>query len=81
MIVQQFKDNSMPVTFNLDDDVSLSVQPLIMELRKNGYKGMSRTFLLNSSLRYILKIYQDEGVGKIKEIIQSDYDAKKASKK
>ena len=71
----------MPVTFNFDDDVSLNVQPLIMELRKNGYKGMSRTFLLNSALRYILKVHQIDGVEKIKEIIQSDYNNKKVNKK
>lgn len=67
-------DGTMPVTFNLDDDVSLSVQPLIMALRRNGFKGVSRTFLLNSSLRKMLKEFKEDGLEGVQEIIKEDYE-------
>ena len=71
---------TMPVTFNLDDDVSLQVQPLIMALRRNGYKGVSRTFLLNNALRRMVKDFKDGGVDDIKTLIKCDYDVKIASR-
>lgn len=74
------KGGTMPVTFNLDDDVSLNVQPLIMALRRNGYKGVSRTFLLNSALRKMIDGYNETGIDYIKEVIKSDYDAKIAKR-
>lgn len=66
----------MPVTFNLDDELALQIQPVVMELRRQGYKGLSRTFLLNSGLKTLIKMYESKGVEAIVEIIDKDYRRK-----
>lgn len=76
-MMEKGKDGTMPVTFNLDDDVSLMTQPLIMELRRNGYKGISRTFLLNSGLKLLVDMHKKKGIGSVERVIKGDYKKKK----
>lgn len=73
---QKTTNDSMPVTFRLDDDVALEVQPLVMELRKMGFKGVSRTFILNSATRYLLQLKRSMGIDEIVELIKPDYKDK-----
>lgn len=64
-------NNTTSVTFHLDDDVSLKLKKVEMDLRKKGYKRMSRTFLLNAFGDFIANTYEKDGFKQLEGIIKT----------
>ena len=61
------------VTFHLDDDIIVNLKRIEMEFRKRGYKGFSRTFLLNAGGQYLVDIFDQEGFKVVEEIITEEW--------
>lgn len=62
-----------PATINYDDNVAVGMSRLVIELRKSGYKGITKTFIINALSDYLLQEFEKGGVKKTEKFLKEPY--------